>query len=106
MKRRDWTEARAKVDDEGECRVCGVGQSSVEPLEAAHVWPRSLGGTQDPNGIVPLCQRCHGQFDAHHLNLGHVLTTDEQVELVRQCGSLGLAMRRVYPIDYRREQAA
>jgi hypothetical protein len=45
-------------------------------------------------------------FDAHRLNVGHVLTTDEQMELVRQCGSLGTAMRRVYPIDYREEQAA
>jgi hypothetical protein len=102
MKRRDWTEARAKVDEEATCRVCGVGGR----LEAAHLWPRSLGGTQDPNGIVPLCPSHHFQFDAHRLNLGHVLTTDEQVELVRQCGSLGLAMRRVYPIDYREEQAA
>jgi hypothetical protein len=40
------------------------------------------------------------------LNVGLVLTTDEQAELVRQCGSLSTAMRRVYPIDYRERQAA
>jgi 5-methylcytosine-specific restriction endonuclease McrA len=106
MKRRDWTAARAKVDDEGECRVCGVGQSSVEPLDTAHLWPRSLGGTDDPNGTVALCRRCHELFDAHRLNIGHVLRREEQAALVMQCGSLATAMRRVYPIDYRERQAA
>jgi hypothetical protein len=34
------------------------------------------------------------------------LTADEQAELVRQCGSLSTAMRRVFPLDYREEWAA
>ena len=111
MKRRDWTAARAKVDDEGECRACGARESSSVRLEASHLWPRSLGGTQHADGIIPLCRQfgrpgCHDLFDTHRLNVGLVLTTDEQAELVRQCGSLSTAMRRVYPIDYRERQAA
>lgn len=34
MKRRDWTDARDKVDEEGCCRYCG---RSDRPLEAAHL---------------------------------------------------------------------
>lgn len=110
-KRRDWTAAREKVDAEGQCRACGAGESSDVRLEAAHLWPRSMGGTQEPAGIVPLCSRlgphgCHQLFDEHRLNLGHVLTTEEQAELVRQSGSLASAMRRAYPLDYREERAA
>ena len=97
MKRRDWTEARAKVDDEAQCRACGMGGR----LEAAHLWPRSMGGTQDPDGIVPLCPRCHVDFDAHKLNVGHVLSTVEQAELVRQAGSIARAYRRAFPTNYR-----
>lgn len=97
MKRRDWKDARAKVDAEGECRACHVGGR----LEAAHLWPRSMGGTQDASGIVPLCPRCHQLFDSHQLNLGHVLSTTEQAELVRQSGSIASAYRRAFPTNYR-----
>jgi predicted restriction endonuclease len=116
MKRRDWTEARAKVDDEAQCRVCGKhegvryvdanGMWSRVRLEAAHLWQRSQGGTENPNNIVPLCQDCHRLLDAHRLNIGHVLTDEENAELTRQAGSIGSAYRRAYPIDYREETAA
>ena len=111
MKRLDWTAARAKVDDEGECRACGARESSSVRLEASHLWPRSLGGTQDPDGIITLCSQlgragCHELFDAHRLNVGHLLTDRESAALVLQCGSLATAMRRAFPLDYREEQAA
>jgi len=97
MKKRDWTQAREKVDAEGACRACGA----TGVLESAHLWPRSLGGGQEPDGIVPLCRLCHEQFDAHRLNIGHVLSTREQAELVRQSGSIGSAFRRAFPTHYR-----
>ena len=109
MKRREWTEARAKVEAESKCRFCGlsegeyyVGESgpSFCRLEAAHLWPRSRGGTQNPDGIVPLCGDCHRLFDSFRLDLLAVLSSDEQVELVRQSGGIELARVRVLPSEY------
>ena len=82
MKRRDWTEARAKVDAEYQCRVCGYRGS----LEAAHVVPRSLGGGQKADSVVPLCRRCHTDFDGLRLDLIPYLTKSEQAEAVRVLG--------------------
>lgn len=39
------------------CRVCGA------PAEAHHLVPRSLGGDDVPDNIVPLCQTHHGAFE-------------------------------------------
>jgi hypothetical protein len=97
MKRRDWTAAREKCDRESSCRACGMAYP-----EAAHIWPRSLGGTQDPDLILPLCRSCHTAFDHHRLDVLSLLTTDEQVALVRAAGSLERARMRVLPSEYRR----
>ena len=111
MKRRDWKEARAKVEDEGECRSCGVLDGEryfgniglvVARLEAAHLWPRSRGGLQEPDGIVPLCGECHRLFDSHRLDLLSVLRPVEQTELVRQAGGIETARIRVLPSEYPR----
>ena len=99
MKRRNWKEAREKVDLEGKCRSCGLVGSR---LEAAHLWPRSRGGLQEPDGIVPLCPDCHRLFDSHRLDLLSVLNLIEQVELVRQAGGIETARIRVLPSEYRR----
>ena len=44
--------ARAKVEAEGQCRACGDGD--VEHLDAAHLWPRSMGasGFEEPDNIM------------------------------------------------------
>lgn len=94
--------ARQKVDDEGVCRVCGLG--GPERLDAAHTWDRSLGGPgfDDPDAIVPLCSAikgagagaCHDRYDAHQLDLLPFLRTEEQVALVRYAGSIERARNR------------
>lgn len=94
-KRRDWREAREKVEEEGRCRVCRTGGR----LEAAHVIPRSLapgvGSNQDAANIVPLCPRCHSEYDLHRLDLLPYLRLEEQVAAVSTAGGLALAIRRI-----------
>lgn len=87
---RDWTETRAKVEAEGRCRRCG----SHHQLEAAHIAPRSLGGGQGADAVVPLCRTCHHAYDSHRLDLIPYLRRDEQIEAVRVLG-LARAYRRL-----------
>jgi hypothetical protein len=98
VKRRNWKEARQKVEREGfRCRVC---RSSFQ-VEAAHVIPRSLapgvGTNMSADNIVPLCggpDGCHGAYDRHDLSILEYLTLPEQVAAVRQAGGIALAYRR------------
>lgn len=100
MIRRDWTDARAKLEAEGECRIslCVSG----ERLECAHV----VGRFRDPevspgrrrvlpDAIVPLCRTHHGEYDAHRLDLLPYLTLEEQLQAVRDAGGLEAARRRL-----------
>lgn len=95
--RRDWRQAREKVDDEGRCRVCG--RSGVK-LDAAHIVPRSVvppGPGEAPDNIVPLChERCHPAYDGGRLDLLPFLTMGEQASAVmlHPDGLVG-ALRRV-----------
>jgi hypothetical protein len=91
--RRDWKLARAKVDREGECRVC----HTPEDLQAAH----TVGREHDPdNGrvrdidIVPLCIRCHAEYDGRRLNLIPYLSMHEQAAAVEHLG-IDRAIRRL-----------
>lgn len=102
--RRNWEYARAKVDSERGCRVCG----SRERVEAAHTIGRKydrisgiFGGdgpgptvTVNPDDVVPLCQTHHGEYDKHELDLLPYLTHDEQASAVRNVGIVS-AMRRL-----------
>jgi 5-methylcytosine-specific restriction endonuclease McrA len=90
--RRDWTAARAKVEREANCRICGAAWK----IEAAHIIPRSLGGGQSEDAIVPLCPDHHREYDSHRLDLLPHLTHDEQAEAVRVLG-LERARRRLSP---------
>lgn len=95
MKRRNWKEARAKVEYEsGRCRVCYAPNA-----EAAHVIPRSLapgvGNNMGADNIVPLCRECHVEYDQHRLDLLPFLTLPEQVAAVRSAGGIALAYRRI-----------
>lgn len=88
--KRDWGLAREKVEEEGCCRYCG----KVNP-DAAHIVPRSLGGTQSKASIVPLCRGCHIQYDQGKLDLLGCLQLDEQLEAVQTLGSLERAYFRL-----------
>lgn len=94
---KSWKDARLKCDAEGSCRACGAPYP-----QAAHTWHRGMGGSQDADLILPLCQSCHSRFDAHTLDVLHLLNTEEQVALVRAAGSIERARQRALPSEYRR----
>lgn len=121
--RRDWSDARRKVEDEGRCRLCSaVGVK----LDAAHLVgrrfdrPRVEGSSSrvlyvHPDAIVPLCANtvvgnggdarvrvgCHYKYDAGDVSLLAVLTLDEQIRAVRDAGGIELARLRLDSPAYR-----
>jgi hypothetical protein len=56
-------EQRVKVAGRA-CLVCGR-----RPVDPAHLVSRSLGGCDEPNCVVPLCRRCHRDYDRGELDL-------------------------------------
>jgi hypothetical protein len=117
--KRDWTDARAKVEREGSCRVwrglLGCDGGGQRNLEAAHIIGRKadrfpalghIGWTPrepwvidewpvDPLRIVPLCQKHHRAYDAHELDLLPYLTVEEQAQAVLDAGGIELARNRI-----------
>lgn len=123
--RRDWTDATAKVEAEGCCRVCG----DTWNLEAAHIIGRvhdqpklvaRAGGIHrsdtlyvHQNSVVPLCgpkpsgwPGCHQKYDSHSLDLLPYLTTEEQVRAVADCGSVLTMLKRTTGDSYEPRQEA
>lgn len=101
--RRDWTEAIAKVHDEGACRACGRGMGEVK-IEAAHLTERRYdkrsGYYVKPARIVPLCVDCHRIYDGPasdrgSLQMQAVINAEETEQMVEDLGSLALAWRRL-----------
>ncbi|HUB98537.1 MAG TPA: hypothetical protein VMS11_01810 [Solirubrobacterales bacterium] len=118
---RDWKDARAKVDEEGCCRIC---KRSDRKLEAAHV----LGREHDepkvnkrtgeilkvlyvhPDRVLPACGAapdgtagCHEDVDAHRINYLQHLTLPEQLQAVKDAGGIEAARIRLAPVDHRQE---
>lgn len=90
--RRNWKAARAKIEGEGTCRVCGAHYG----LQAAHVIGRvhdPADGKVRPVDVVPLCEACHRAYDARALTLLPYLTHEEQAAAVEHVGIVG-AYRR------------
>lgn len=120
--RRDWSDARAKVAREGCCRACG----STWQLEAAHVVGREHDGKGTfsdydesrgqprprlgkrwvlPLRIIPLCAGCHRKEHRHELDTLPLLTLDEQLQAVADCGGIEQARVRLAPSQYARRAA-
>lgn len=111
--KRDWTDARAKVEEEGCCRIC---KTKARKLEAAHVIgrqhdePKVNKATGEilkelyvhPDRIVPLCgpfpEGCHGDVDYNRVNLVHHLTIEEQVQAVKDAGGIAPAWVKLAPV--------
>lgn len=114
---RDWSDARAKIEAEGRCRVCGrddadlraLGRPAHERVEAAHVIGRAYDGPHpdgrpgrwvNPDDVVPLCTEDHRDYDAHRLNLAPYLKPVEYVRATRLVGH-GPAERRIMGAAWR-----
>lgn len=95
--RRDWSAARAKVDEEGCCRNC----PTTWPLETAHVIGRARDRREngkavvDRDSVIPLCTECHKDYDEGTLDILPLLTPVEQARAVVDAGGLITALRRV-----------
>jgi hypothetical protein len=118
---RDWTDARAKVDEEGCCRIC---KRSDRKLESAHVLgrehdePKVNKATGEilkelyvhPDRIFPACgpfpDGCHGDVDLNRVNYLQYLTLEEQVQAVRDAGGIDAARVRLAPVETREEREA
>lgn len=92
--RRDWSFARAKVEQEGRCRL--EGSACIGPLAAAHVLDRGKDDdlVVDPVDILPLCTQHHQLYDARRISILHVLSPEEQAAAVRKVG-IYRAVRRL-----------
>jgi 5-methylcytosine-specific restriction endonuclease McrA len=77
---------RAKVAG-ARCLVCGR-----VPCDPAHLVPRSLGGCDEPDCVVPLCRSCHREFDEHRLCLLPYLEPRYRGELAHGLLHLGVVM--------------
>jgi hypothetical protein len=75
---------RAKVAGQ-RCLVCGG-----RPVDPAHLVPRSLGGCDDPECVVPLDRRCHRAYDGGELDLLPYLEPRHRPELAHAVLHIGL----------------
>lgn len=123
--KRDWTDARAKVEEEGCCRIC---KRSDRPLEAAHVLGREHDEPKmrmdpstgeliptrvlyvDPLRVFPACgpfpNGCHGDAEYRRINVLPYLTLEEQVQAVKDAGGIEPARIRLAPVEHREEVEA
>jgi hypothetical protein len=75
------------------CLVCGAA-TRIDP---AHLVPRSLGGCDEADCVVPLCRTHHRAYDKGGLDLVAHLEPDWRREAAHAVGHLGLvgALRRL-----------
>ena len=75
------------------CLVCGPA-TRIDP---AHLVPRSLGGCDEADCVVPLCRTHHRAYDQGGLDLVAHLEPDWRREAAHAVGHLGLvgALRRL-----------
>jgi hypothetical protein len=122
--KRDWTDARAKVEHERCCRICKKEEAPGRPLEAAHVLGREHDEPKvsrttgeilkelyvDPNRIFPACgpfpAGCHGDAEYRRINVLPYLTLEEQLQAVKDAGGIEAARIRLEPVTYREEVEA
>lgn len=64
------------------CRNCGSRQN----IDPAHTIPRSLGGKNLAESVIPLCRRCHDAQHRNELELLPLMRREEQMEAVRVVG--------------------
>lgn len=112
---RDWSEANAKLEAEGNvCRVGGqepLGHSADHPgcegpVQRAHIIGRDCDEPHPTKpgwlivraaSVVPLCRKHHQQYDARRLDLLPYLSEREQAHAVLQAGGIVSALVRLSP---------
>ena len=120
--KRDWKEARAKVEAEARCSSCGLGayQEAAHDTERSHdakpplrdlgrVWVSPRRVRVHPDRIIPLCgpfpMGCHGAEHRHELDTLPLLSLQEQLQAVADCGGIENARVRLCPSQYKRTES-
>lgn len=86
--RSEWTQLRAsKV---GPCRVCGRD----EWIDLHHLIPRSVGGSDVAENLIPLCHRCHMAYEDHGFEWPHIT---ERIRWSLTAGELAHVLDRKGP---------
>jgi hypothetical protein len=89
-------EQRAKVRD-WSCLRCVRDERDGVKIDPAHVIPRSMGGCDHEDCVVPLCRECHAWYDSGQLDLLPALQDSRSAELAHAVGHVGLiaALERI-----------
>lgn len=117
--KRDWSDARAKVEAEAQCRL-SRWKPCEGPLEAAHVVGRErdwfdLEGYRthglrrlkvEPMRVVTLCRRHHRLYDDHDIDLLGYLAPEEEAQAVIDSCGLEQARVRLAPSLYPERRSA
>lgn len=100
------------------CCYCPDCVAEIWP-DPSRLWPRGMGGCDDPLRIIPLCRSCHRRFDdpsdpfdllprlvefgSYYREIAHVIEAHEVplVQLVER-----LTGQRWVPVDHREEVEA
>ena len=101
---RDWKDARAKIDAEGQCRLCGITRG----LQCAHIVGRKFDRPQpgkktlwvNPDSVLALCPPCHGAYDRHEVSILHRLSEAEQWKALEDLRTIEAVRIRTDPEDY------
>lgn len=72
----------------------------VRRIDPAHVTPRSLGGCDAPECVIPLSRCLHDRLDSTGLWILDALTVEEQAHAVGHLGLIG-ALKRASGADWR-----
>jgi len=73
--------------------------ATSEPVDPAHITPRSLGGCDHSDCVIGLTRSSHRDYDAGELDILPYLTLEEQGHAVSHLGILG-ALKRTTGDNY------
>ena len=62
--------------EHGECQLCHEKSTRTNSFREHHIIPKSRGGTDKPDNLALLHEKCHTKL--HKENLGHLLTKNKQ----------------------------
>jgi putative restriction endonuclease len=86
--RTELFQRRVRSGYENLCAVCGIGlmtPTGIPEVEAAHIIPRGVNGTNDPRNGIALCGSHHWAFD----QLLWTLTSERKVVVPRKVSRVG-----------------
>ena len=90
----NWEEIKRKIKirDHYICQMCGLRENYLTKLTVHHIISRDLGGSEDSENLITLCEECHDEVEIlnfkslkdffQHLKLLNKLWYDKNTEVV------------------------